>query len=37
MTTLLAVVNAHHHLDQTLTRNLPQGQNINLFPWLRAH
>ncbi|HVA07768.1 MAG TPA: 8-oxoguanine deaminase, partial [Acidimicrobiales bacterium] len=29
--------NTHHHLDQTLTRNLPQGQNINLFPWLRAH
>jgi 8-oxoguanine deaminase len=30
-------VNTHHHLDQTLTRNLPQAQNINLFPWLRAH
>lgn len=30
-------VNTHHHLDQTLTRALPQGQNINLFPWLRAH
>ena len=30
-------VNTHHHLDQTLTRNLPQAQNINLFPWLIAH
>ncbi|HYN88225.1 MAG TPA: 8-oxoguanine deaminase [Ardenticatenaceae bacterium] len=30
-------VNTHHHLDQTLTRALPHGQNINLFPWLRAH
>jgi 8-oxoguanine deaminase len=30
-------VNVHHHLDQTLTRNLPAAQNNNLFPWLRAH
>jgi 8-oxoguanine deaminase len=30
-------VNTHHHLDQTLTRALPAGQDINLFPWLRAH
>ncbi|MGI9052322.1 MAG: 8-oxoguanine deaminase [Ilumatobacteraceae bacterium] len=30
-------VNTHHHLDQTLTRALPPGQNINLFPWLRVH
>lgn len=30
-------VNTHHHLDQTLTRNLPDGQNNNLFPWLRVH
>ncbi len=30
-------VNTHHHLDQTLTRNLPGGQNNNLFPWLQAH
>jgi 8-oxoguanine deaminase len=30
-------INTHHHLDQTLTRNLPQAQNINLFPWLIAH
>jgi 8-oxoguanine deaminase len=30
-------VNTHHHLDQTLTRNLPAAQDTNLFPWLRAH
>ena len=30
-------VNTHHHLNQTLTRNLPAGQNNNLFPWLQAH
>src|ERR1700704_6251980 len=30
-------VNTHHHLNQTLTRNLPAGQNNNLFPWLKAH
>src|SRR5258708_40332068 len=29
-------VNTHHHLNQTLTRNLPAGQNNNLFPWLKA-
>lgn len=29
-------VNCHHHLNQTLTRNLPAAQNNNLFPWLRA-
>ena len=34
---LPGLINAHHHLDQTLTRNLPAGQNTNLFPWLRAH
>ncbi len=34
---LPGLVNTHHHLDQTLTRNLPQGQNTNLFPWLQAH
>ena len=34
---LPGLVNTHHHLDQTLTRNLPQAQNINLFPWLLAH
>jgi 8-oxoguanine deaminase len=34
---LPGLVNCHHHLDQLLTRNLPAGQNTNLFPWLRAH
>ena len=34
---LPGLVNTHHHLDQTLTRNLPQAQNTNLFPWLLAH
>ncbi|MFM7268051.1 MAG: 8-oxoguanine deaminase [Cyanobium sp.] len=29
-------VNCHHHLNQTLTRNLPGSQNNNLFPWLRG-
>ena len=31
------LVNCHHHLDQTLTRNLPAAQNVNLFRWLTAH
>jgi cytosine/adenosine deaminase-related metal-dependent hydrolase len=30
-------VNTHHHLDQTLTRNLPDAQNNNLFAWLKVH
>ena len=34
---LPGLVNCHHHLNQVLTRNLPAGQNTNLFPWLRAH
>lgn len=29
-------VNCHHHLNQTLTRNLPGSQNNNLFEWLRG-
>ena len=28
------LVNSHHHLCQTLTRNLPQVQNKPLFTWL---
>jgi 8-oxoguanine deaminase len=28
------LVNSHHHLCQTLTRNLPQVQNKPLFDWL---
>ena len=34
---LPGLINCHHHLDQTLTRNLPPAQNTNLFPWLRVH
>ncbi|MEM9107638.1 MAG: 8-oxoguanine deaminase, partial [Pseudomonadota bacterium] len=30
-------VNTHHHLNQTLTRNLPAAQDNNLFPWLKVH
>lgn len=29
------LINTHHHLYQTLTRNLPEVQNVNLFDWLR--
>ena len=29
-------INTHHHLYQTLTRNLPRVQNAKLFDWLRA-
>lgn len=28
------LVNTHHHLYQTFTRNLPQVQNVELFDWL---
>ena len=31
------LVNTHHHLYQTLTRNLPAAQDVPLFPWLRTH
>ncbi|MBX9945195.1 MAG: 8-oxoguanine deaminase [Reyranella sp.] len=34
---LPGLINCHHHLDQTLTRNLPAAQNNNLFRWLKAH
>ena len=34
---LPGLINCHHHLDQTLTRNLPAAQNNNLFRWLGAH
>jgi 8-oxoguanine deaminase len=30
-------VNTHHHLFQTLTRNVPRMQNAPLFPWLVDH
>jgi len=34
---LPGLVNCHHHLDQTLTRNIPAAQNVELFDWLQAH
>ncbi len=34
---LPGLVNTHHHLDQTLTRNIPSAQNAGLFDWLAAH
>ncbi|WP_226646634.1 8-oxoguanine deaminase [Microbulbifer variabilis] len=34
---LPGMVNTHHHLNQTLTRNLPATQNKNLFAWLQLH
>ncbi len=30
------LINTHHHLYQTFTRNLPQVQHLELFPWLKA-
>jgi len=30
------LVNTHHHLYQIFTRNLPEVQNLELFPWLTA-
>jgi len=34
---LPGLVCAHHHFFQTLTRNLPQAQDAELFDWLVAH
>jgi cytosine/adenosine deaminase-related metal-dependent hydrolase len=34
---LPGLVNAHHHFFQTLTRNVPAGQNQKLFDWLLTH
>ncbi|MCS4503937.1 8-oxoguanine deaminase [Arhodomonas aquaeolei] len=31
------LVNTHHHFYQTLTRNLPAGQDAGLFNWLVSH
>ena len=28
------LINTHHHLFQTFTRNIPDVQNLELFPWL---
>ncbi len=33
---LPGLVNTHHHLNQTLVRNIPAVQNNNLFAWLKA-
>ena len=30
------LVNTHHHLYQTFSRNLPAVQNLELFDWLKA-
>lgn len=30
------LVNAHHHMYQIFSRNLPQVQGLELFPWLTA-
>ena len=30
------LINTHHHLYQIFSRNLPQVQNLELFPWLTA-
>ena len=27
------LINTHHHLYQTFSRNLPEVQNLELFPW----
>lgn len=37
MVILPGLVNTHHHFFQTLTRNLPGGQNAKLFDWLVYH
>ena len=37
MVVLPGFINTHHHLYQTLTRNIPEMQNAPLFPWLIAH
>ncbi len=31
------LVNTHHHFFQTLTRNIPAGQDARLFDWLVTH
>jgi 8-oxoguanine deaminase len=36
MIILPGLVNTHHHFYQTLTRNLPAAQDVDLFQWLRT-
>ncbi len=37
MVVLPGFINTHHHLYQTLTRNIPLMQNVPLFDWLTHH
>ncbi len=37
MVVLPGFINTHHHLFQSLTRNIPRMQNEELFPWLVDH
>ncbi len=37
MVLLPGLICTHHHFYQTLTRNLPQAQDAELFDWLVAH
>ncbi len=37
MVILPGFINTHHHLFQTLTRNIPLMQNLPLFGWLTNH
>lgn len=36
MVILPGLINTHHHLYQTLTRAVPQAQNVVLFDWLKT-
>lgn len=37
MVAIPGLINTHHHFVQTFTRNLPGGQNAELFDWLVYH
>ncbi len=37
MVVLPGLINTHHHLYQTLTRNVPAAQDAVLFKWLKVH
>jgi cytosine/adenosine deaminase-related metal-dependent hydrolase len=37
MVLLPGFINTHHHLFQTLTRNIPYSQNLSLFRWLESN
>jgi cytosine/adenosine deaminase-related metal-dependent hydrolase len=37
MVILPGLINTHHHLYQTLTRNVPAAQDAALFKWLKVH